>query len=177
MSSSPAWTRWPIAFALAASPAVAVWLALVPPSQPALAAALPAVTNRLDRAQLEQRAEAAFARWQQGLTLPDEQDEWANDGLYEGATVRADGGGLTFEVGVARGIGLGTQSRSGCGTAPMVLRITPMGEVSGMALVFSESCVKTELTIRGRAGAGMLLLRLGSQYVELSKRDDQALLH
>jgi hypothetical protein len=54
----------------------------------------------------------------------------------------------------------------------MVLRIAPTGEVSGMVLIFGESCIKTELTIRGRPGAGMLMLRLGSQYVELSKCGD-----
>ena len=187
MSSSQSWTRWPIAFVLAAPLAIAMWLALAPPSRPALATAHAAVTERFDRGQLERRAEAAFVRWQQVLGLPDEHDGWANagslqqadvpDGLYTGATMRADGGDVTFEVGMAGGIGAGTQSRVGCGTAPMALRITPAGEVSGMVLIFGESCVKTELTIRGRAGAGVLMLRLGSQYVELSKRDDQALLH
>lgn len=129
-----------IAFAIAAPLGIAIWLALALPSEPELMAAPPAVAERLDRIQLEKRAEAALARWQQDGGSPDEYDEGATadsvqpavarDGLYTAATMRPDnGGGVIFEVRVIRmigGVGSGTQSRIGCGTAPTALRITPM---------------------------------------------------
>jgi hypothetical protein len=150
-----------------------MWLVLAPQSQPALAAAKAVVTEVLGHAQLERRAEAAFARWHVEPTSTDSmQPASALDGRYAGTVTRADGRSATFEVMVAGGIGSGTYSKVGCGTAPLALRVTSTAEVSGMVLVFSESCVKTELTIRGRAAAGILMLRLGSQYVELSKGHD-----
>jgi hypothetical protein len=41
-----------------------------------------------------------------------------------------------------------------------------------MVLMFGSTCLKTELAIRGRAVVGTLRLRLGNQYLELSKPDD-----
>jgi hypothetical protein len=141
----------------------------------------------LERLQLERRAEAAIARWWQeqwrsGGGRDESDDEPANpdnaapadayDGLYAGtATTRADSHVVTFKVKVTNGIGSGTQSRLDCGTTPVALRISPSGDVSGMALVFGSTCLKTELAIRGRAVAGTLRLRLGSQFLELSRAD------
>lgn len=136
----------------------------------------------LERLQLERRAEAALARWQRG-EQDEPDDEPANlenaepadayDGLYTGmVTTRADSRVVTFKVKVTNGIGSGTQSRLDCGTAPLSLRISPTGVVSGMVLIFSSTCLKTELAIRGRAIGGTLQLRLGSQYLELSKPND-----
>ena len=41
-----------------------------------------------------------------------------------------------------------------------------------MALMFSSTCLKTALAIRGRALGSTLLLQLGSEYLELSKPND-----
>jgi hypothetical protein len=141
----------------------------------------------IERLQLERRAVAAFSRWLQasarnGGELDEADDQPANpanappadayDGLYTGtATTRADSHVVTFKVKVTNGIGSGTQSRLDCGTAPVALKVSPSGNVSGMALVFGSTCLKTELAIRGRAVAGTLRLRLGGQFLELSPAD------
>ncbi|HYR64759.1 MAG TPA: hypothetical protein VEP47_01460, partial [Reyranella sp.] len=78
---------------------------------------------------------------------------------------------VTFKIRVTNGIGSGTQSRLDCGTAPIALKISPSGQVSGMALIFGSTCLKTELAIRGRAVAETLRLTLGSQFLELSPAD------
>lgn len=133
-----------------------------------------------DRRLLELRAAAALAYWHPSAAEPD--DEAANadnsgpadayDGLYAGsATTRAAIHPVTFKVTVANGVGRGTQSRPDCGAAQVVLRISPAGTVSGMALIFGSTCLKTELAIRGRAVGGALLLRVGTQYVELARQD------
>jgi len=173
--------RGVIAIAWAVLLAGAVHLSLAPRPQ-----AAPAVEG-LDRLRLEQRAAAALARWQRehgqsgggqdepgdGPTKANVQPADADDGLYAGvATLRSDDHVVTFKVRVTNGSGSGTESRPDCGTAPMALRISRSGEVSGMMLIFGSTCLKTELAIRGRAAGGTLRLRLGSQFVDLSKPDD-----
>ena len=175
--------RWPVAIAGGLLAVVVIYLA----SASALAGLGVPGAESIDRLQLERRAVAAFSHWQQasarnGGELDDADDQPANllnappadayDGLYAGtATTRADSHVIIFKVNVANGIGSGTQSRLDCGTAPIALKVSPSGKVSGMALVFGSTCLKTELAIRGRAVAGTLQLRLGSQFVELSPAD------
>jgi len=175
-------SRWAGAIVGSVLLAVVVHLAAAPQPPPALAGLGVPAAGGLERLQLEQRAAAAFAHWLQAQTSAardEADDEPANpenappadayDGLYAGTvTTRADSHVVTFKVKVTNGIGTGTQSRLDCGTAPVSLRIAPSGTVSGMALVFSSTCLKTELAIGGRAVAGTLRLRLGSQFVELS---------
>jgi hypothetical protein len=170
---------WAIAIAGGVLAAVVVYLASAPRPPPALAGL------GVERLQLERRAAATFSRWQQALNGGEQDeadDEPANadnappadayDGLYTGtATTRADSHVVSFKVKVTNGIGSGTQSRLDCGTAPVALKISPSGDVSGMALMFGSTCLKTELAIRGRAVAGTLRLRLGSQFLELSPAD------
>ena len=175
--------RWAGAIAWAVLLFGVAWFVLAPRPQPASAGWRAPAAAGLDLAQLERRAEAAMARWQ-GRGEPDEpDDEPANpanappadayDGLYAGmATTRLEGRVVTFKLKVTNGIGSGTQSQRECGTAPIALRISPFGNVSGMALVFSSTCLKTELAIRGRALGSTLLLQLGSEYLELSKPSD-----
>lgn len=126
---------------------------------------------------LEQRAKYAVAHW---LSEPESEDEPANsdnagpgnvhDGLYAGtATTRVAIHVVTFKVKVANGLGTGTQSRLDCGVAPLSLRISPSGRVTGMVLIFNATCLKTELAIRGQAVGNVLLLRLGNQNLELTK--------
>jgi class 3 adenylate cyclase len=175
--------RWTIAIAGGVLAVVVIYLA----SASALAGLGVPGAESIDRLQLERRAAAAFSRWLQASSRnggeQDEADDQpanpanappadAYDGLYAGtATTRADSHLVTFRVKVTNGIGSGTQSRLDCGTAPVALKVSPSGTVSGMALVFGSTCLKTELAIRGRAVAGTLRLRLGSQFLELLPAD------
>lgn len=154
---------------------ITVLLLVPPPAGWRVEAAEP-----FDRRLLERRAEAALTYWRRSAADPD--DESANaenvgprdayDGLYAGtATTKAAMHPMKLRVNVSNGVGLGTQSRPDCGTAALSLRISPSGDVSGLMLIFGSTCLKTELAIRGRAVGGALLLRLGSQYVELARQD------
>lgn len=176
-------SQWAGEIAWAVLLLIVVWLAWAPRPQPASAGWRAPANEGLDRVQLERRAEAAVARWQEMRGEPDEPDEPANadsaqpvdayDGLYAGmATTSPDGRVVAFKLKVINGIGSGTQSQRECGTAPITLKVSPSGTVTGMALMFGSTCLKTELAIRGRAVAGTLRLRLGSQYLELSKPSD-----
>ena len=174
-------SRWALAMAWGLLLAGVLFLALSPRPQPVAAG-----MGSLDRLRLEQRAEAALAGWQQAQEDGERDgadDEPVNpasvppadayDGSYSGmATSRETGRIVTFRVKVANGIGMGSQSRLDCGTAPLSLKISPVGDVSGLVLMFGPTCLKTELAIRGRAIGSTLQLRLGAQYLELSKPDD-----
>jgi len=167
--------------------AAVVYFASAPRLPPVVAGLGVPAAESVERGQLERRAAAAFSRWLQaqgrnGDEQDEAEDEPANplnlppadayDGLYTGTvTTRADGRVVTFKVRVTNGIGSGTQSQRECGTAPVALKISPSGQVTGMALVFGSTCLKTELAIRGRAVAGTLRLTLGSQFLELSPSD------
>lgn len=158
-----------------------IYLAVAPRPSPAASGRAVLVTEILDSVQLERRAEAALERWQQWPGGPDETGhEPANadnaepidayDGLYVGrATTKADGRVVTFKLKVTNGVGAGTQIQRECGATPITLRISPTGNVTGLALMFSSTCLKTEMAIRGRAAGDTLQLRLGNQYLELSK--------
>jgi hypothetical protein len=175
--------QWTVAIAGGALAAAAIYLA----SASALARLGVPGAESVEHQQLERRAVAAFSRWLQASTraggdLDEADDQPANpantppadayDGLYAGtATTKADSHVVTFRIRVTNGTGSGTQSRPYCGTAPVALKVSPSGQVSGMALVFGSTCRKTELAIRGRGVAGTLQLRLGSQFVELSPAD------
>ncbi|MGZ5910234.1 MAG: hypothetical protein ACXWLB_10185 [Reyranella sp.] len=175
--------RWTVAIAGGVLAAAMIYLA----SASALAGRGVPGAQSLESLQLERRAAAAFSRWLQvsaraGGERDEADDQPANpanvppadayDGLYAGqATTQADSHVVTFRLKVTGGIGSGTQSRPDCGTAPVALKVSPSGHVSGMALVFGSTCRKTELAIRGRAVAGTLQLRFGSQYLELSPAD------
>lgn len=125
--------------------------------------------HRARRAGVQGRA-VAIAHGQQdqvwsgvGQDEPDDESAKADsaqpadayDGLYAGmATMRADGRPATFRVKVTNGIGSATQSRLDCGTAPISLETSPLGDVSGIAQIFGATCFKTDLAIRGRAIRG-----------------------
>lgn len=161
-----------------------IYLAVAPWPSPAAAGRPARATEILDPMPLEMRAEAALERWRQRPGAPDEtDDEPANadnaepidayDGLYVGVvTTRADGRVVSFKLKVTNSIGAGTQIQRECGTTPIALKISPSGDVSGLVLMFSSTCLKTELAIRGRAVGDTLQLRVGSQYLELSKPRD-----
>jgi hypothetical protein len=176
--------RWLSAVAWALLVLVVVYFATMPRPLPKAAPSPGSEVATLDRRLHERQAEAAVGRWHQGRGEPDEaDDEPANpeslppadsyDGVYAGTvTMRPDSRTITFRLKVLNGVGSGTQSRLDCGTAPIALRISRVGDVSGMVLIFSATCLKTELAVRGRAVGGLLQLRLGSQYVELGKAAD-----
>ena len=133
-----------------------------------------------DAAQLERRAEAAVERWRPTDELDDEPANQesaepidAYDGLYVGmVTTRADARIVIIKLKVNKGIGSGTQSQRECGVAPITLKVSATGNVTGLALMFSSTCLKTEMAVRGRAIGSTLQLRLGNQYLELSKPNE-----
>jgi hypothetical protein len=156
-------------------------LYLVMTSRPSPAAAgWHATAEVLDPGLLERRAEAALERWRSQDEIDDEPANGENaepidahDGLYVGmVTARADGRVVTIKLKVTNGIGSGTQIQRECGVAPVTLKVSSTGNVTGLALMFSSTCLKTEMAIRGRAIGGTLQLRLGNQYLELSKAND-----
>ena len=184
IGSSRVSTRRGGAIACAALLLGGVYLAVAPRPSPAAAGRPALATEILDPVLRERRAEAALERWQQWPGAPDDaDDEPANaengepidayDGLYVGmVTTRADGRVVTVKLKVTHGVGGGTQIQRECGATPMTLKVSPTGNVTGLALVFSSTCLKTEMAIRGRALGGTLQLRLGNQYLELSKTND-----
>jgi hypothetical protein len=102
-----------------------------------------------------------------GVPAPD-----AYDGIYAGGTTtREDRRVVTFHVTVRNGVGIGSGSRLDCGTVPLALRISPRGDVRGHARMFGQTCLKTQVALRGRAIGRTLQLRLGTQYLELSRSD------
>ena len=177
-------TRQVGAIASAALLLAGLYFALGPRPSPAAAGSAISTAEVLDPAQLEARAEAALERWRQRPGAPDDiDDEPANaenagpvdayDGLYVGmVTTRADGRVVIVKLKVTNGIGSGTQIQRECGATPITLKVSPSGDISGLALMFSSTCLKTELAIRGRAIGGTLQIRVGSQYLELSKASD-----
>jgi hypothetical protein len=156
-------------------------LYLVATTQPSPAAAgWHGPAEIFDPAQLERRAEAALERWRPVDADDDEPANFENaepigihDGLYVGTvTTRVEGRVVVIKLKVTNGIGAGTQSQRECGVAPITLKVSSTGNVSGLALMFSATCLKTEMAIRGRALGGTLQLRLGNQYLELAKSID-----
>ena len=157
-----------------------IYLAVAPRPSPA-ASGLPALAAELlDPALFERRAEAALERWRPSHETDDEPANAENaepidahDGLYVGmVTTRADARVVVIKLKVSKGVGSGTQSQRECGVAPITLNVSATGNVTGLALMFSSTCLKTEMAIRGRAIGGTLQLRLGNQYLELSKASD-----
>ena len=156
-----------------------IYIALAPRPSPA-AAGWHAPAEAIDPVLLERRAETALERWRPLHEIDDEPANLENvepvdahDGLYVGmVTTRADGRVVTIKLKVTNGIGSGTQIQRECGVAPITLRVSATGNVTGLALMFSSTCLKTEMAIRGRAIGGTLQLRLGNQYLELSKPND-----
>lgn len=158
-----------------------IYLAVAPRPSPAASGRQAPAAALLDPVQLERHAEAALELWRQRPGASDEtDDEPANadnagpsdayDGLYVGmVTTRVDSRVVTFKLKVTNGIGLGTLIQRECGATPIKLKVSPTGNVSGLALMFSSTCLKTEMAIRGRAVGGTLQLRLGNQHLELSK--------
>jgi hypothetical protein len=158
------------------------YLAVAPWQSTALAAwYVPPAAKIIDPAQLQKRAEAAMGTWQQQsdviadepLNAENAEPADAHDGVYVGVvTTRVDGRLITIKLKVINGVGSGTQSQRECGVAPVTLRISQAGTVTGLALMFSSTCLKTEMAIRGRALGSTLQLRLGNQYLELSRSGD-----
>jgi hypothetical protein len=92
------------------------------------------------------------------------------DGDYSGAvTIREGSRVVVFRIVVRDGVGIGSDSRLDCGMAPVSLRISPVGAVSGIATMFGPTCLKSDVALRGRAVPGSLQLRVGTQYLELAR--------
>lgn len=154
------------------------YIASAPWQSSALAAWYAPAGKVPDTAQLEKRAEVAIGGWRrysdetedEPLNADNAEPVDAHDGVYVGmVTMRAEGRLVTFRLEVTNGIGSGTQSQRECGVAPVALKVSTTGNVTGLALMFSATCLKTEMAIRGRAIGDTLQLRVGNQYLELSK--------
>jgi hypothetical protein len=159
----------------------AAYIASVPSQSSAHAAWYVPDAKPLDRTALERRAETAIRVWSRDSEVT--EDEPANaenagpldayDGVYVGmVTTRGEGRVVTFKLKVANGVGSGTLVQRECGVTPITLKVSPTASVTGLALMFSSTCLKTEMAIRGRAVGGTLQLRLGNQYLELSRASD-----
>lgn len=176
--------RWVGAIALAMMLTGGGYLLVGPRPPPASAVWHASAEKARDPAVLQRRAEAAMERWQLTLGEADEvHDEPANpdnaapadshDGTYAGtATTRPDGRVVTFKLKVTGGVGAGILIQRECGASPITLKVSPTGSVSGLALMSGSTCLRTELAIRGRAIGDTLQLRLGNQYLKLSKFSD-----
>jgi len=157
------------------------YIASVPSQSSAHAAWYVPDVKAFDRAGLGRRAEAAIGIWSRNSDETD--DEPANaenagpldayDGVYIGMiTTRSEGRLVTFKLKVSNGIGSGTLIQRECGVTPITLKVSSTATVTGLALMFSSTCLKTEMAVRGRAVGGSLQLRLGNQYLELSRASD-----
>jgi hypothetical protein len=154
------------------------YLASTPWPSSALAAWRAPAVELPDAGQLERRAESAVGLWPQDSDETDDEPHNADnaepadahDGVYVGVvTTRPDARIVAIKLKVTNGVGLGTQSQRECGVAPVSIRVSSTGTVTGLALMFTSTCLKTEMAIRGRAIGSTLQLRLGNQYLELSK--------
>ena len=156
------------------------YVATAPWPSTALAAWYVPAAEVFDHAQFERRAEASLERWRptdanddEPLNADNAEPIDAHDGVYVGVvTTRAEGRLVTFRLKVTKGVGSGTQSQRECGVAPVTLKVSTTGTVTGLALMFSSTCLKTEMAIRGRAIGSTLQLRVGNQHLELSKPGD-----
>lgn len=157
------------------------YIASVPSQSSAHAAWYVPDVKVFDRARLERRAEAAIGLWSQNSDETDDEPAnvenadpiHAHDGIYVGAfTTRAEGRVVTFKLKVTNGVGTGTLLLRECGVTPITLKVSSTATVTGLALMFSSTCLKTEMALRGRAVGGTLQLRLGNQFLELSRTSD-----
>lgn len=157
------------------------YIASVPSQSSAHAAWFVPDAKAFDRTQLERHAEEAIRVWSRSSDESD--DEPANaenaeplsayDGIYVGTVItRVEGRVVTFKLKVANGVGSGTLIQRECGVTPITLKVSSTASVTGLALMFSATCLKTEMAVRGRAVGGTLQLRLGNQYLVLSRASD-----
>ena len=176
-------SRWAVAIAGSALAAVGSMLA----SASALARLGVPGAESIEGLQLERRAVAAFSRWLQASVRAGGERDDADEPASEPPPTRRQSMPTTASMRGQRRRkppprrhlqGQGDQRHWLGNAEPGRLRhgaagakVAPSGQVSGMALVFSSTCRRTELAIGGRAVAGTLLLRLGGQFVELSPAD------
>jgi len=157
------------------------YIASVPSQSSAHAAWYVPDAKTFDRPQFERRAEATIGVLSQRSDESDDettdaenaQPIDAHDGVYVGVvTIRGEGRIVTFKLRVTNGVGSGTLVQRECGVTPITLKVSSTATVTGLALMFSATCLKTETAVRGRAVGGTLQLLLGNQYLVLSKPGD-----
>lgn len=157
------------------------YIASVPSQSSAHAAWYVPDAKAFDRPRLERHAEATIGAMSQRSDNTDEdaadaenvQPVDAHDGVYVGVvTTRGEGRVVTFKLKVINGVGSGTLVQRECGVTPITLKVSSTATITGLALMFSATCLKTETAVRGRAVGGTLQLLLGNQYLVLSKPSD-----
>ncbi|MBN9537255.1 MAG: protein kinase [Alphaproteobacteria bacterium] len=149
-------------------------------------AAIEAETKRkadetLIRAQAERRrAEAEFARKAEEakahpaavaptsvVSTPAEPPAGSAtfDGSYRGTFDQSgmrpgDSGPRGVTLQVVGNSGNGTLSSIVCGNAPIAVRLSPTGDISGNATIFDAACQRLPMSVKGKAGEGRLQLQL-----------------
>ena len=79
------------------------------------------------------------------------------DGTYTGA-LHLDSLVMRFSVQFKNGVGTGTVTRTGCGSASVSLRVGLSGDVTGDGRLFPPTCASLPIPITGRVDGGRLLL-------------------
>lgn len=87
------------------------------------------------------------------------------DGSYRGTFDQngirpGDSGPRGMMLQVTGASGSGTLSSTVCGTAPISVRLSPTGEISGNATAFDAACQRLPMSVKGKAGEGRLQLQL-----------------
>jgi serine/threonine protein kinase len=89
----------------------------------------------------------------------------AFDGSYRGTFDQngirpGDSGPRGVTLQVTGNSGSGTLSSTVCGSAPISVRLSPTGDISGNATTFDAACQRLPMSVKGRVGEGRLQLQL-----------------
>lgn len=87
------------------------------------------------------------------------------DGSYRGTFDQngirpGDSGPRGMMLQVAGKSGSGTLSSTVCGSAPIAVRVSPTGDISGDMTTFDAACQRLPLSVKGKVGEGRLQLQL-----------------
>ena len=123
--------------------------------------------RRHAEAEVVRKAEEAKVRAAAVTPVPAEPSAGsaAFDGSYRGTFDQngirpGDSGPRGVTLQVAGNSGSGTLSSTVCGSAPISVRLSPTGDVSGNATTFDAACQRLPMSVKGRVGEGRLQLQL-----------------
>ena len=77
------------------------------------------------------------------------------DGAY-GGSVSVPGGTRPMTIRITGATGSGTMTHPVCGAAPLTVRVSPAGDLSGDATAFDNSCSRVSSSISGRVANGQI---------------------
>jgi hypothetical protein len=85
------------------------------------------------------------------------------DGTYSGSLTQGNNAAVTMairsvSIRIAGATGTGTVTHPSCGSAPVSLRVSSAGDVSGEGTLFEPNCGPVQGTFTGRVGNGQLQL-------------------